>query len=138
MSRSGYSDSLENWDLIRWRGAVRAAIRGKRGQAFLRELLAALDAMPEKELIGGELVTADGDCCTLGALGLARGLDMSTVDYNDPPAVAEFFGIAHALAAEIEFLNDEDGCWRKDEPAARWRRMRQWVAAQIYTAGPAT
>jgi hypothetical protein len=37
MSRSGYSDDLENWSLIRWRGAVASAIRGRRGQAFLRE-----------------------------------------------------------------------------------------------------
>jgi hypothetical protein len=46
MSRSGYSDDHSEWDLIRWRGAVASAIRGKRGQAFLRELLVALDAMP--------------------------------------------------------------------------------------------
>ena len=38
MSRSGYSDDLDNWDLIRWRGQVSSAIRGKRGQGFLREL----------------------------------------------------------------------------------------------------
>ena len=31
MSRSGYEDGLEMWDLIRWRGAVASAIRGKRG-----------------------------------------------------------------------------------------------------------
>src|SRR5262245_16738600 len=36
---------------MRWRGAVHAAIFGKRGQAFLTELLAALDALPEKKLL---------------------------------------------------------------------------------------
>lgn len=44
MSRSGYNDDCDGWALIRWRGAVNSAINGKRGQAFLRELVAALDA----------------------------------------------------------------------------------------------
>lgn len=57
MSRSGYVDDMcDQWALIRYRGAVSSAIRGKRGQAFLREMLAALDAMPEKRLISGVLV----------------------------------------------------------------------------------
>ena len=45
MSRSGYSDDDEDGRLAMWRGAVQSAIRGKRGQAALRELLTALDAM---------------------------------------------------------------------------------------------
>ncbi len=36
MSRSGYQDDCEGLNL--YRGTVRRAIRGKRGQAFLREL----------------------------------------------------------------------------------------------------
>lgn len=48
MSRSEYSENLDSWSLIRWRGQVVSAIRGKRGQAFLRELVDALEAMPEK------------------------------------------------------------------------------------------
>ena len=46
MSRSGYGDDIGQWDLIRWRGAVQSAMCGKRGQAFLKEMLAALDALP--------------------------------------------------------------------------------------------
>lgn len=45
MSRSGYSEELDQWDLIRWRGQVASAIRGKRGQAFLRAMLAALSLL---------------------------------------------------------------------------------------------
>lgn len=52
MSRSGYTDDDDDpLATGRWRAQVRSAIRGKRGQAFLRELIAALDAMPEKALI---------------------------------------------------------------------------------------
>ena len=39
MSRSGYCDELEQSELAMWRGQVASAIRGKRGQAFLVELL---------------------------------------------------------------------------------------------------
>ena len=63
MSRSGYSDDCSGRELNLWRGAVESAIRGKRGQAFLREMLVALDAMPEKRLIAGELVTPTGEVC---------------------------------------------------------------------------
>jgi len=57
MSRSGYVDDMsDEWAAIRYRGAVSSAVRGKRGQAFLREMLAALDAMPEKRLAAGALV----------------------------------------------------------------------------------
>jgi len=107
MSRSGYSDDCDNWDMIRWRGAVASAIRGRRGQAMLRELLAALDALPEKQLAAGSMTTADGQFCTLGALGRSRELDMGQVNPRDRRAVADMFGCAEALAAEIMYLNDE-------------------------------
>ena len=132
MSRSGYSEDCETWDMIRWRGAVKSAIRGARGQAFLQEMLAALDAMPEHKLVEGEL-EQDG-VCAIGAVGRARGVDMSKVDAEDPDVVAQVFGIAPALAAEIVFENDEAaGYWSKETPEARWARMRKWVASQIKT-----
>ena len=59
-----------------------------------------------------------------------RGLDMSRVDYEDPECVAQFFGIARALAAEIEYMNDE-GTFRPETPRARWERMRSWVIANL-------
>ena len=55
MSRSGYCDDLDPLDLGRWRAQVASAIRGKRGQKLLKELLTALDSMPKKELIANEL-----------------------------------------------------------------------------------
>ena len=61
MSRAGYTDDMDDyWSWIRYRGAVRSAIRGRRGQAFLKEMLAALDALPEKRLITEDLVI-DGE-----------------------------------------------------------------------------
>lgn len=142
MSRSGYSDSCENWSLIRWRGAVSSAIRGQRGQAFLREMLAALDALPEKRLIAGDLVvteeeagyTGEAGCCAIGAVAIARGMNVDTVDPTERKEVAAAFGIAEALAAEIAFENDE-ACYRPETPEQRFARVRRWVVGHIALAG---
>jgi hypothetical protein len=131
MGRSGYSDGLDNWELICWRGAVASAIRGKRGQAFLRELLAALDAVPTKELISGELIDDGGAVCAIGSVGVARGMDMSEIESYDPEAVAHAFGATYALTAEIEYMNDEANSFSTETPEQRWARMRAWVTQQI-------
>ncbi len=130
MSRSGYSEDCEdNWALIRWRGMVASATRGRRGQRLLRDMLAALDAMPEKRLIQSELECSDG-VCALGAVGQARSIDMSSIDPYDDVTVAATFDIASPLAREIVWENDEAGHW-KETPEQRWSRMRHWVASQI-------
>lgn len=136
MSRAGYSDDLDHWDLIRWRGQVASAIRGKRGQAFLRELLAALDAMPQKRLVAAEF-EADGEVCALGCIARARGMDNSQFDPDDAEEVGGKFGIANPLAREIMYENDEFIAWDKfhgrqpDSPEKRWEHMRKWVAERI-------
>src|SRR5688572_27648264 len=108
MSRSGYVDSLDTLDLGRWRGQVASAMRGKRGQALLQDLLAALDAMPVKRLIAHELI-ADGEVCALGAVGVRRGMDMNDIDPDEPCDVAAAFNVAEQLAREIVYINDEAG-----------------------------
>lgn len=98
--------------------------------------------MPVKELAAESLVTAEGEFCTLGALGHARGIDMTGIDPDDRESVAGAFGIAEALAAEIMFENDEQiGGWGWEHnvgrvvdgtvPARRWRYMRDWVQKHI-------
>lgn len=130
MSRSGYSDDCDGWALIRWRGAVKSAIRGKRGRALLTELRDAMDAMPEKVLIAHELVDAAGSFCTLGVLGHAKNLPLSDIDPEDSDQVAKLFNIAPALAKEIVFMNDE-AAWYDETPQKRWLRMREWVEQAI-------
>lgn len=130
MSRSGYSEDCENLNL--YRGAVDRAIGGKRGQAFLREMAAALDAMPVKELVAHDLVREDGAVCAIGSVAVARKIDVSSIDENEPDDVAHRFGIARSLAAEIAFENDDDFCHHgKETPAERWTRMRKWVAENL-------
>ena len=136
MSRSGYSDDLNDTELNLYRGAVESAIRGKRGQAFLCELLAELDAMPVRELMRGAL-EYDGHYCALGVVGHTRGLPLQALDsdeeddgYSNAP-LARAFGVAKALVAEIEFVNDECGWTHTETRAERWSRMRAWVVEQI-------
>jgi hypothetical protein len=163
MSRSGYTDDCGDDDPLamgRWRGAVNSAIRGKRGQQTLSEILAALDAMPVKALAAESLVTEEGEFCTLGVLGAQRGIALDKLDPEDPDGVAEAFGIAPAMVREIVYMNDEqiDGYeWRhveicgpvrpnwpewgshtksvrvelNDAPARRWKYMRKWVADHL-------
>ncbi len=136
MSRSGYSDECYGSDLAMWRGAVNSAMRGKRGQAFLVELLATLDAMPIKRLVANELEAA-GEVCALGSVGRARGIDQTAINPEDHEVVAKTFGIAPAMAAEIMFMNDDDFHYDSQEsPERRWTRVRKWVAGQIIESKP--
>jgi hypothetical protein len=111
MSRSGYTD--DNDDPLahgRWRQAVKRSLEGKRGQALLRELVEALDAMEDKRLYPGSFATPEGEFCTLGVLGAKRGTKMEDLgdDYEcDIATVGQRFGIAPAMAAEIMYMNDE-------------------------------
>jgi hypothetical protein len=130
VSRSGYSDDgdFDARELGRWRGAVASSIRGKRGQAFLRELIEALDALPEKRLIAHDLY--DGtNVCAIGSVGLKRGTDMSVLDPEDSERIAGTFGIADPLVREIEWMND-DVFW-SETPEERWQKMRTWAVNNL-------
>ena len=154
MSRSGYNDDCDSdqWAWICYQGAVNSAFTGKRGQAFLRETLAVLDAMAVKELAPDSLINAAGQYCTLGAVGAARGLNMANIDAEDAEQVARAFGIAESMAREIVHVNDQwdrhiyterhdpprSQFWsdlgydcREATPTERWQRMRDWIASKI-------
>jgi len=131
MSRSGYTDDCDdNWQMICWRGAVTKAMKGRRGQEFLNEMIAALDALPEKKLIADDL-EHEGAVCAIGSVGLARGIDMSKLDPHEPDQVATAFGIAPAMAQEIVYMNDEMGSHR-ETPETRFARMRAWIKSEIW------
>jgi hypothetical protein len=122
--------------MIRWRGAVKSAIKGKRGQAFLREMLTAMDAMPEKKLIAGELVTAAGEVCAIGSVMVKRGIDASQIDIEDYEQVADVMGISEALVREIEYVNDYSlNCgWNISALTGGKQRfidVRRWISRHI-------
>lgn len=144
MSRSGYSDDLDHWALIRWRGAVASAIRGKRGQAILKELEAALLALPEKKLCKDDFADPESETvCALGAVVLKRKVDQGKDTVSAIKEIAkEFpegceaqevtgdFNIAEALAKEITYINDEWGPWGCT-PEQRYQEVLRWVRENI-------
>lgn len=131
MSRSGYNEDYDydnEWSLIRYRGQVASAIRGKRGQALIRDLIEALDAMPEKRLIANEFW--NGEACALGVVAQRKvNIDPMTVDPDDYTRLASLFGVAHQLIQEIEFENDE--AMGRVSPERRWQHMRDWAAKNL-------
>lgn len=147
MSRSGYSEDgdSDNPIMYLWQSIVDRAIGGKRGQKLLKDLADALDAMPLKRLVAGSFLRGAGEVCVLGALGIARGLDLSPLEraaelnlddeYTDVAGPAgEAFGVARSMAAEIMWQNDGSSYspFGKDEtPEERWARMRAWVEKRI-------
>ena len=145
MSRSGYTDDCDDYLAMGRAIATRnKAMRGKRGQAFLSEMLTVLDAMPVKELVREALV--DGydpyliaieatpprsfwreeepkpfcGVCALGAVGQARGLAMAHLDPHEPEMVAAAFGITATMAREVVYENDDGGRARREELFGPW------------------
>lgn len=136
MSRHGYSEDCDDHrQFIMWSGQVASSIRGKRGQAFLRDLVVALEEMPEKRLIASEL-KKDGEVCALGALGVKRGIPLEHIDPEDYELVAANFNIAEQLAREVVYQNDE-GCSRMT-PEQRWTEMHSWAKNKIKTENKVT
>ncbi len=145
MSRSGYDDDIYDCDdnsLYLYRANIDRAFAGRRGQAFLKEMLAAMDTLPDKKLISSLLQEDSGEVCAIGAVGRARGLDMERLnhlaDEDDPDLgrfVAKKFGIAECMAREIMYWNDE--ARRRETPEERFARMRKWIEEQIRKEGKA-
>jgi len=145
MSRSGYSENCDGWELIRWRGAVKSAIRGKRGQTFLHEMKSALLELPEKKLIDGQFANQN-DVCALGSVavrrkmqeGMARSEAMKAVTEEWPDEMYEECGnvasgklnIASAMAKEIMYINDDESYW-DTSPEKRYEIVLNWVKNNI-------
>lgn len=130
MSRSGYSYDYEHMEL--YRASVDRALGGRRGQSFLRELVAALDALPVQRLITNDLESERG-VCAIGAVGRARQVVMDGLDAHDPDMLGLYFGIARSMAAEIMFENDEYYGPENDEQ--RFQRIRAWAVDKIKEKG---
>src|SRR3990167_10919785 len=100
-----------------WDANCQRSIRGRRGQAALRRLEAALVAMPVKRLCSGKLVTHDGDVCAIGALARAEGklpepepLNSDEFEDDDCDDTAEFaearLDFPHLVAWKVVAEND--------------------------------
>lgn len=96
MSRVGYSEDEDYpGQFALYRANLERSLAGRRGQAALRDLEAALLELPEKRLIYGHVVK-DGDVCANGALiayqatkkGLTREEALAQMAEETAPACA--------------------------------------------------
>lgn len=145
-------DPMTRQEAAHWAATVsgrKRALVSPYGTKTLRELVAALDALPKPILISGSLIEKwwDDDetkvesfeVCAVGAFAVYKGADLRTLpacdsDYEDMPeeATAEVgrkYGMRYSLARYIAWLNDEkfDGL----TPAGRFQAMRLWATRQI-------
>ncbi len=82
------------------------SLRGKAGQRALRDLEAALLALPEPRLIRDQL-WADGEVCAIGAYAQYKGLDVTNYDPEDESdAVGVAAGMPRLVAWKVVALND--------------------------------
>jgi hypothetical protein len=151
MSRVGNSDDCGdyygNFEYL-WDSIYRRAREGKRGQALLRELEAALVAMPVKRLIQGAYCEL-GEVCALGALAVHRkvlsglsfqaalaaveeGLPENEVSHSEHEiidAAEHRLKMTRSLACQIMGENDDDD--EKTTPELRYGRVLAWVRENI-------
>ena len=106
--RLNYSED-EDWQgqFALWDANCRRSIKGKVGQRELRELEAALLALPEKRLIHGELTNDEGGVCAIAAYAKHKGVDISAFDPEDESdEVGIAAGMPRLVAWKVVALND--------------------------------
>ena len=111
--RVGYSEDEEYpGQFALWQANCRRSRRGRKGREALREMEAALLAMPAKRIGADILVEPDGETCAIGALMLKRKLDAGMAR---SAAVAEL--------AELDPEQVEDYAVKPSACRASWRGL---------------
>lgn len=145
MSRSSYSDDYGDdfpGQINLYRANVERSIRSKDGQARLRELKAALEALPTKALeaeIFAEGTREQPRVCALGAWALHRsGGDIEAAhamvpldgDDHDTYEALKDYGWPRLVVMEAIYENDE-GTWNIQTPEQRYAYMMRWLDANL-------
>lgn len=154
--RINYTDEEERpGQFALWDANCRRSMRGRSGQRELRELEAALLALPEKRLIRGSLTDDEGGVCAIACYAKHKGLDLSKFDPEDESdEVGIAGGMPRLVAWAIVALNDVtlDTIWevahgpiqlghghykggipliREMTPEERYERVLVWVRARL-------
>lgn len=151
--RIGYADEEDYpGQFGLWQANCLRSLKGKAGQAALRELEQALLALPEKRLIANELQNAEGEVCAVGALAKYKGVTETQADPDcDMEDVGVELGMPRLVAWKVVALNDIeiDGDYVTAEgptrygyplrqfvpvtPEERYERVLAWVRGQLET-----
>ena len=140
---SRYCDS-DDYDYEPWMegqaaGAMQRAIRGRRGQRLLRDLIDGLDALPVPELAAGALEDPETGCvCAFGAVRLQRGADAVPLSFDptDPDIdwryLAKPFDISETLANAVVSQNEYDSKSNGEQSRRRrWQSVRAWAVRNL-------
>ena len=122
-----------------WQANCRRSRRGKKGQAVLREIEAALVAMPDKLIHKDVFVEANGETCAIGALAIQRRVQsgesrkeaaesLSMLCPYDTEEHGVDLGFPRMVAWSIAVENDDD---RRTTPEERYNRMLAWVRGEL-------
>jgi len=137
-----------------WQANCDRSLVGRKGQAALRELEAALVALPNKRLIADEFENEEG-ICPLAAVAKYRGLTRSDIKADPESEMEEVgveLGMPRLVAWKIVELNDiiidghyadtvgpvRYGGWRPRVfipamPEERYEKVLSWVRSRIVT-----
>jgi hypothetical protein len=119
MGRSSWhEDDDDDGRFNLFHGNLKRSLRGKKGQAALRELESVLLAMPDKALWSGVFVEPSGEVCALGAVAVARkvasGLSLdealsvcADVDPDESEDAGVALGFPALVSQAIVWENDE-------------------------------
>lgn len=151
-----------------WQANCDRSLRGKVGQRELRELEAALLALPEKRLIHGSLTDDDGGVCAIACYAKHKGVDLSKHDREyESDEVGIQAGMPRLVAWKVVALNDIEladywvyaegptmplsvydrqrydnrGVWQRMTytPEERYEKVLAWVRRQLESSAcPAT
>jgi hypothetical protein len=113
-----------------WQANCERSLRGRQGQAELRELREALLALPEKRLIFGKLEDEQGGVCAVGAYAKRKGIDLSKCDVDDETDhVGIKAGMPRLVAWKVVEMNDVE--FENLTPEERYAKMLAWVESKL-------
>lgn len=106
--RINYSDEEDQpGQFALWNANCRRSIKGRAGQRELRQLEAALLALPEKRLIHGALTNGEGGVCAIACYAKHKGIELSKFDPDDESdEVGIAAGMPRLVAWQVVALND--------------------------------
>ena len=109
MSRINYTDEEDHpGQFALWQANCLRSIKGKNGQAALRELEQALLALPDKRLIAGDLQDEQGNVCAIGALARHKNHTPKADPEYEMEAVGVELGMPELVAWTVVCLNDRE------------------------------
>lgn len=139
MSRLYWDDDFDPQEEGLLQGWLKSAIQGRRGQQFLADLVAALDALPAPELISGALEDSEtGCCCAFGAVRRHRGAERVPIGFDPeeedvtPDYLAGPFNVSKTLAwAVVEENEDTSTSNTLEARRRRWESVRAWAMSNL-------